>query len=66
MHKEIKCSECGKKMRNIRSHSALESSWNHGRRGSKKAWDFKYVCKNEQCMNYQEVFDLYELEDQDF
>jgi len=66
MPKEIKCFECGKKMRSIHYHLAFESSRNNGRRGSKEGWEYKYVCKNDQCMNYQKEFDLNELEDQDF
>ena len=62
MPKEMKCSECGKRMRHKRYHLTLESGRSN-RKASKREWEYKYICKNNHCLNYNKEFDIWELEE---
>lgn len=64
MPKERKCPECEKKMRSKRFHLVLEPVRNNNQKKAKSEWEYKYVCKNRQCLNYLKAFDFWELEDQ--
>lgn len=66
MPKEMRCSECGKKMRNRRYHFASELSRANDRRKPRGGWAYKYFCKNNQCLNYKKKFNFWELDDQGF
>ncbi len=63
MPKEIKCSECGKKMRSKRYHSTVESNRHNIKRLSRGGRGYKYMCNNDECPNYRKEFDYWELED---
>ena len=63
MPKEIKCPECGKKMRSKRYHQEFEFYKGNKKKTSKGEREYKYICHNDRCPNYKQEFDCWELED---
>jgi hypothetical protein len=63
MPKEMKCPECGKKMRSKRY--AFSSGSQRANRSNlpRKGWEYKYVCTNAHCSNSRREFDFWDLEE---
>ena len=66
MPKEMKCPECGKKMRSKRYASVSESQKENRMSFARRGWEYKYVCTNAHCSNSRKEFDFWDLEEQIF
>ncbi len=63
MPKEMRCPECGKKMRNKRYPTAFGSYRANSSKMPGGRWGFKYICTNHKCSNYGKEFDYWEIEE---